>query len=150
MNQLETVKAIFSNYLEDQKLRKTPERFALLEEIYSRSDHFDAEQLYIDMKAKNFKVSRATVYNTLEVLAECNLIRKHHFGKNLSYFEKSHSYRQHDHLICTDCNKILEFCDPRIQNIQSMIAELYGFDIHAHSLNFYGTCTRTDCEGKRV
>ncbi len=140
---------LFSKYLEEKKLRKTPERFALLEEIYTRNDHFDAEQLYIDMKTKNFKVSRATVYNTLELLAECNLIRKHHFGQNLSFYEKSYSYRQHDHLICTECNKIMEFCDPRIQSIRDVVAEHYGLEIHSHSLNFYGHCKDENCEGKK-
>lgn len=149
MNQVEEVKAIFAKYLEGRKLRKTPERFALLEEIYSRNDHFDAEQLYIDMKTKNFKVSRATVYNTLDILAECDLVRKHHFGQNLSFYEKSHSYRQHDHLICSECNKILEFCDPRIQSIRDVVAAHYGFDIQCHSLNFYGTCRDEHCEGKK-
>jgi Fur family ferric uptake transcriptional regulator len=148
-SQVQEVKDLFSKYLEDKKLRKTPERFALLEEIYTRNDHFDAEQLYIDMKTKNFKVSRATVYNTLELLAECNLIRKHHFGQNLSFFEKSYSYRQHDHLICTECNKILEFCDPRIQSIRDMVANHYDFDIKFHSLNFYGTCNDEKCKSNR-
>lgn len=148
-SQVQEVKDLFAKYLEDKKLRKTPERFALLEEIYTRNDHFDAEQLYIDMKTKNFKVSRATVYNTLELLAECNLIRKHHFGQNLSFFEKSYSYRQHDHLICTECNKILEFCDPRIQSIRDMVADHYKFDIRFHSLNFYGTCNDGKCKSNR-
>ncbi|MGK0387494.1 MAG: Fur family ferric uptake transcriptional regulator [Maribacter sp.] len=148
-SQVQKVKDLFSKYLEDKKLRKTPERFALLEEIYTRNDHFDAEQLYIDMKTKNFKVSRATVYNTLELLAECNLIRKHHFGQNLSFFEKSYSYRQHDHLICTECNKILEFCDPRIQSIRDMVADHYDFNIEFHSLNFYGTCSDEKCKSNR-
>ncbi len=146
--QIKKVKDIFAKFLEEKKLRKTPERFALLEEIYSRNDHFDAEQLYIDMKGNGFKVSRATVYNTLDILAECSLVRKHHFGQNLSFYEKSYSYRQHDHLICTDCNKILEFCDPRIQNIRDVVSEHYGFDINFHSLNFYGTCKNENCEGK--
>ncbi len=141
---VQEVKDIFAKFLEEKKLRKTPERFALLEEIYTRNDHFDAEQLYIDMKTKNFKVSRATVYNTLDILAECDLIRKHHFGQNLSYYEKSHSYRQHDHLVCSSCNKILEFCDPRIQSIRDLVGEHYKFKIESHSLIFYGTCS--DCE----
>jgi len=146
-NQVQEVKDLFAKYLEEKKLRKTPERFALLEEIYTRNDHFDAEQLYIDMKTKNFKVSRATVYNTLEILAECDLIRKHHFGQNLSYFEKSYSYRQHDHIICTECNKILEFCDPRIQSIRDIVGEHHNFNIQFHSLNFYGTCS--DCTANK-
>lgn len=137
---LKEVKAIFSNHLEMNQLRKTPERFAILEEIYRRTDHFDAEALYIHMKTQNYRVSRATVYNTLELLATCDLVKKHQFGKNLTQFEKSYGYKQHDHLICIDCNKVVEFCDPRIQQIKNMMGDLLKYNVTHHSLNMYGKC----------
>jgi Fur family ferric uptake transcriptional regulator len=137
----EDVVRIFSNHLEEHKLRRTPERFAILEEIYNRSDHFDAEALYLHMKNSSYRVSRATVYNTLELLIQCDLITKHQFGKNLTQYEKSYGFKQHDHLICVECGKVIEFCDPRIQQIKSTMAELLSFNIHSHDLNLYGTCS---------
>ncbi len=145
---LEKVKKIFQAHLEAKNLRKTPERFAILEEIYSKNDHFDVEALYVSMKEKNYRVSRATVYNTLDLLMGCDLVTKHQFGKNLAHFEKSYGFRQHDHLICMDCNKVHEFCDPRLQNIQTTVGQLLQFEVLHHSLILYGNCSKQNCGNK--
>jgi Fur family ferric uptake transcriptional regulator len=146
---LAEVENILREYLDRNNLRKTPERFNILRAIYGKDGHFDAEQLYLELKNRGSKVSRATVYNTLDILVDCHLVSKQYFGDSITKYEKAYGYRQHDHLVCTRCGRILEFCDPRIATIQAMVEEVYGFRIDTHALNFYGECRDTDCAGRQ-
>ena len=144
------VKEIFRNYLKENKQRQTPERFMVLEEIYRSEGHFDAEQIFFNMKDTNSRVSRATVYNTLELLLSCGLVQRHQFGENQSYYERSYAYKQHDHIICTNTNKVIEFCDPRIQEIKSLMERIYNVKIVDHSLNFYAIDLSAEEEEKKA
>ena len=137
---------ILNHYLEKQKLRKTPERNIILEEIYKLNTHFDIEELFIKISKKN-KISKATVYNAIELFQKLELITKHSFDSRVLY-EKTLNKKQHNHLICVNCNKIQEFCDPRLQKIMKSAEEILNFKISKHSLNFYGHCLNNNCENK--
>tara|TARA_B100001057_G_scaffold13732_2_gene13003 strand:- start:16250 stop:16687 length:438 start_codon:yes stop_codon:yes gene_type:complete len=134
---IEEVKKILDKHLELKGQRKTPERYAIINEIYSFRHHFDADELYSQMIKKKYRVSRATIYNTLELLVSLELVTRHVFKDNLAKYEKSFGFMQHDHIIL-DNDEIIEFCDPRIQSIKNTLEEMFDVKIKNHSLYFFG------------
>ena len=141
-SRFEQARLKFKNFLEKNNNRKTPERFAILKEIYMNQHHFDAEALYIKMKQNAYRVSRATIYNTLDILVACDLIQRHQFGHNKTLYERAHGFEEHNHIICTNCGKIMEFIDPRIDEIVREQSNTNEVKMVSHSLNIYGSCTK--------
>lgn len=134
----ESIRDIFTEYLKKHKHRKTPERYAILEHINSYDGHFNAEILY-NLMQKDYRVSLATVYNTLELLLDCKLIVKHQLGGQFAQYEKVFGNNTHNHLICTNCGKVKEFSDKQLRvSIQGRkFAHFYSSH---YSLYLYGLC----------
>ena len=153
MAQRETVirnaKGIFEDFLLKNNYRKTAERFFIIDELYILEDHIDVDSLYLIMKNKNYSISRATIYNTLDLLVDCGLAVKHQFGDKSALYEQALTYKHHDHMVCNQCSKIKEFSDPKIDEIKVSIGKALEATITSHSLVFYGDCTKENCENRK-
>ncbi len=130
----------FIQFVRDRGLRLTSERLALFDEIYAQHGHIDAEELLRAMKNHGLKTSRATVYRNLDLLVECGLVRKHRMGGRRHLYEHVHAGQRHDHLVCRNCGRVVEFVSPGIEAMQTEICRAHGFDPNPHSLQIVGIC----------
>ena len=136
----ETVRGTFEQYLQNKGLRRTQERFAILDAIYSIEGHFTLEELMDIMNANKFHVSRATLYNTMDLLTEAHLVIRHKFDNSAQY-EKSYNMTTHFHRICTSCGSVTEVQDDKLRQVIEN-AHSKGFSIDHTSLYMYGMCSK--------
>jgi len=140
----------FREFLKRGKNRITPERFEVLDAALEHNGHFGADDLFIQLKNINSKVSRATVYNTLELLAQCELIRKRNFGDNINRYENNYKKQTHDHLICVNCGKIVEFTDIRMNKLPIELSDKLGYEFDSYSFNIFARCkNKKDCKSAK-
>ena len=149
---VEKAKKIFENFLLRQGSRKTPERFSVIDELYAlpQDEHIDVEGLFLLMRNKGYTISRATIYNTLDLLVECGLAVKHQFKDKVALYEQALTYQHHDHHVCNQCRKIREFSDERINAIKEMMGRELQSAITSHSLVLYGDCQIENCENLSI
>jgi Fur family transcriptional regulator, ferric uptake regulator len=134
---------ILTKYLKDTgKHRATPERYAILEEILQIQGHFDAEALYYRMISNGSKISKATVYNTLDLLQSCGLVSKYRFAENTSRYEKAFGKPNHHHMICLQCGDIIEFVNDKLERIQQEMCDEKHFQPQNSSLQIFGICSK--------
>ena len=131
----------FVQFVRDRGLRLTSERLALFDEIYTQHGHIDAEELLRKMKEHGLKTSRATVYRNLDLLVECGLVRKQRLGGKRHLYEHVHVGQRHDHLVCRECGRVVEFVSPGIEAMQREICRAHGFEPASQSLQIVGLCT---------
>ena len=129
-------------------LRSTDQRRLIVETFFKAPNHISIEELLAQVRSQDSRVGYATVYRTLKLLTECGVAYERKFGDGLTRYEladEDHSH--HDHLICVECGKIIEFEEPKIEELQEKIAERHGFLLQSHKHEMYGVCG--DCQKKR-
>lgn len=132
--------------------RSRPQRYTgqqrdMVKYIFSKHNHFDADQLVDEMKIAGFRVSRATIYRTLNKLVDAGLLRRLEFGPRM-YYEHDYGYPQHDHMFCTQCHKVFEFQVPAMDTVIADVAQKENFKVDGHSFILRGTCA--DCNRKKM
>ncbi len=123
-------------------LRSTSSRLAVLDAVLQSQGHFDAESLYYRMISGGIKISKATVYNTLDLLQDCGLVSKYRFTEHSSRYEKAFGRPHHHHLICLECGDLIEFVNERLNRIQEDVCNEKSFSPQSSSLQIFGTCAK--------
>src|SRR5467141_2516011 len=131
----------FMEFLDQKNLRLTSQRQAIIDSVFSTEEHFTAEQLLEWSRRRDRSVSRATVYRTLPLLTESGLVREMDFGKDYKFYDPNYAeHPHHNHIICQDCEKIVEFESEKIEKLENEISHRLGFSVKAHRLQITASC----------
>lgn len=143
---LEHFRTLLHDHMAKRGLRSTDQRRLIVETFFQAPNHVSIEELLAQVRQQDGRVGYATVYRTLKLLTECGVAFERKFGDGLTRYELADEESHHDHLICAECGKILEFEEPRIEALQEEVAQKHGFLLKSHKLEMYGVCP--DCQAK--
>jgi Fur family ferric uptake transcriptional regulator len=144
---MKTEREIFQEFLARKGMRLTPEREAILTEVFAEHDHFDMDELYMRLRAKEQRISRASLYRTLPLLVESGLVQEVFYEDGHMHYEHIYGHEHHCHLRCLSCRKIIEFRDRAVEEAEKRIGRANGFETVGHRLEIYGYCSQ--CRGKK-
>ena len=133
---------VFEEFCLKHKLKKSGQRNQVVEKFLVLEKHVSALELYAELKKQGLGIGYSTVYRTLKLLAESGLAREVDLGSGETYFEHKFQHKHHDHLFCLNCGRAIEFSSPKIENLQSQIAQKNKFKPRSHNLVIYGLCEK--------
>ncbi|MCF6150463.1 MAG: transcriptional repressor [Candidatus Kuenenia sp.] len=136
----------FKEFLSSRGLKYTTERQAIFNRVFENHKHFEADELLVDLRLNDIKVSKATIYRSLALLVKSGLLREVISGERHAHYEHVHGNEHHDHLVCDKCGKIIEFYEKRIENLQDEVCNKNRFVPKSHRLQIHGLCE--DCSIK--
>lgn len=132
----------FARYLSSKNLRLTKERKAVLQQIFVHPGHLEAEELWHNLRRKKKRASRATIYRTLDLLVESGIVRKVDLGHGHSHYELVLDHPHHEHMICLNCGKVIEFSDKTMERTLNKLCKKRGFEHASHRFQIFGYCDR--------
>ena len=133
---------IFRSFIQGRNMRYTPEREAVVREVFARHDHFTADDLYLGLRQKNQRISRSSVYRTLPLMIAAGLVDEVFQEDGVSYYEHTYGHEDHCHLRCLVCGRIEEFTEPAMQEMEKRLARRLGYRVTGHRLEVSGVCPR--------
>jgi Fur family ferric uptake transcriptional regulator len=132
---------LFRSFISQRGLRNTPEREEIIREIFSSHDHFDVDELYLRLRKKKSKVSKASIYRNIPLIMDCGLIKAVWHENGHMHYEHIYGHGHHCHIRCVKCGKVIEFVEKQLQQIERRLAQQYDFEVIDHSLDIIGYCS---------
>jgi Fur family transcriptional regulator, ferric uptake regulator len=139
----------FKEYLGLNNLKFTAERQAILDRVFANHKHFEADELLVELRLSHQNISRATIYRTLALLVKSGLLKEVISGERHAHYEHIFGHEHHDHLVCDNCGKIIEFVNYKIEDLQNGVCRKYNFKADSHRLQIHGLCKDCNVKNKR-